>query len=198
MRDIEQRIARAEQTGTRDLPQYEKPAGIPKDHPEHMRLMSDLLVLAFQSDTTRVATYMFANAGSNRSYAFIDVPEGHHDLSHHGNDEKKQAKISLINQFHTKQFAYLLEKLRSVREGDVTLLDQVMIGYGSGIGDGNAHNHDKLPILLAGRGGGTITSGRHVKFEQETPLNNLWLSMLDRIDAHVDHLGDSNGRIADL
>lgn len=160
--------------------------------------MADLLVLAFQADLTRVATFMFGNAGSNRSYAFIDVPDGHHDLSHHGGDPEKHAKISKINQFHTRQLAYLLDRLKSVREGDGTLLDQAMIAYGSGLGDGNAHNHDKLPILLAGRGGGTIRSGRHIQFEKETPLNNLWLSMLDRIDAHVEHLGDGAGRIEDL
>jgi hypothetical protein len=198
VREVEQRITRAEQTATRELPKFDRPDGIPQEHAEHMRLMSDLLVLAFQADLTRVATFMFGNAGSNRSYSFIGVPEGHHDLSHHGGDKEKHAKISQINKFHVENLAYLLDKLHSVREGDGTLLDQAMIAYGSGLGDGNAHNHDNLPVLVAGRGGGTIQAGRHVKLDKETPLNNLWLSLLDRIDAHADHLGDSTGRVEDL
>jgi hypothetical protein len=198
VRELEQRIAIAEASSARELPKYDRPEGIPKEHPEHLRLMCDLLVLAFQADLTRVATFMFGNAGSNRSYSFIGVPDGHHDLSHHGGDKEKHAKISKINQFHTANLAYILEKLDSIREGDGTLLDQAMIAYGSGLGDGNAHNHDQLPILVAGRGGGTIQSGRHIKLDKETPLNNLWLSLLDRIDAHADHLGDSTGRIEAL
>jgi len=198
VREVELRIAHAEKSSARELPQVARPDGIPPEHPEHLRLMIDLLVLAFQADLTRISTFMFGNAGSNRSYAFIGVPEGHHDLSHHGNDEQKQAKISQINLFHTKNLAYLLDKLSAIREGEGTLLDQSMIAYGSGLGDGNAHNHDNLPILVAGKGGGTIQSGRHLKFEKETPLNNLWVSLLDRIDAHVDHLGDATGRIENL
>ncbi len=198
VREVEQRIAHAEKSSARELPQVARPDGIPPEHAEHLRLMIDLLVLAFQADLTRISTFMFGNAGSNRSYAFIGVPEGHHDLSHHGNDEQKQAKISQINQFHTKNLAYLLDKLKAIREGDGTLLDQSMIAYGSGLGDGNAHNHDNLPILVAGRAGGTLQAGRHLKFEKETPLNNLWVSLLDRIDAHVDHLGDATGRIEGL
>jgi len=198
VREVEQRITRSESEGARELPKFEQPDGIPKGHEEHMRLMCDLLVLAFQADLTRVSTFMFANAGSNRSYAFIDVPEGHHDLSHHGNDKKKQAKISKINQFHTRQLAYLVEKMKSVQEGDGTMLDHSMVAYGSGISDGNAHNHDKLPILLVGGAGGTLRTGRHIRYDEQTPLNNLWLSMLDRMDAGVDHLGDATGRLADL
>ncbi len=118
--------------------------------------MFDLMVLAFQTDATRICTFMYANEGSNRPYPFIGVPEGHHDLSHHGSDPKKHEKIKKINRFHVEQFAYLLGKLKSIREGDGTLLDNAMIVYGSGISDGNRHNHDDLPILLAGKGGGTI------------------------------------------
>ena len=195
VREVETRITRVETSAARELPKIARPDGIPAEHSEHLRLMSDLLVLAFQADLTRVATFMFGNAGSNRSYSFIGVPEGHHDLSHHGGDPEKHAKISKINQFHTSNLAYLLDKLSAVREGDQTLLDQSMVAYGSGLGDGNAHNHDQLPILVAGRGGGTISAGRHIKLEKETPLNNLWVSLLDRIDAHADHLGDSNGRV---
>ncbi len=176
-------------------PEYPRPAGIPADYAEHIRLMYDLAVLAFQGDLTRVTTFVAANEGSNRAYPFIDVPDGHHDLSHHGGDPAKQAKIRQINRFHVTQFGYFLEKLNSISEGEGTLLDNAMIVYGSGIGDGNAHNHDNLPILLAGRGGGTIQTGRHVRYAKETPLNNLYLSMLDRMESSVDALGDSSGRL---
>ena len=142
--------------------------------------MCDLIVLAFQADVTRVCTFVLANEGSNRSYPFIDVPEGHHDLSHHGNDPTKKSKIHQINTFHVKQLAYLLEKLKSIREGDGTLLDHAMIAYGSGNSDGNRHNHDDLPILLAGGGCGTLKPGRHIRYPNETPLTNLWLAMLNR------------------
>jgi hypothetical protein len=160
--------------------------------------MYDLLAVAFQGDLTRVATFVHADEGSNRSYAFIGVSDGHHDLSHHGGDKEKQAKISQINQFHASQLAYFLEKLKNTPDGDGTLLDHSMIAYGSSISDGNRHNHDDLPILVAGRGGGTLSPGRHIRYEKETPLNNLWLSLLDRMDAHVDALGDGSGRLAEL
>jgi hypothetical protein len=160
--------------------------------------MCDLLVLAFQSDATRVATFVLANEGSNRPYPFISVPEGHHDLSHHGNDQSKKAKIRDINTFHVRQLAYLLERLQSIPEGDGTLLDHAMIAYGSGNSDGNAHNHDNLPILLAGGGCGTLKTGRHIRYPNETPLNNLWVSLLDRMDVQVASLGDSNGALKGL
>ncbi len=198
VRDVERRITRVENTATKELPAIARPAGIPADYGEHIRLLADLLILAFQGDLTRVATYVFANEGSNRSYAAIGVPEGHHDLSHHGNDAAKQNKIREINRFHVTQFAYFLEKLRSTSEGSGKLLDSAMIVYGSGIGDGNAHNHDNLPILLCGRGGGTITPGRHIRYEAETPLANLHLSLLDRIESPIPKLGDSTGRLGDL
>ncbi len=198
IREIEQRIAKAEKDSSHELPEFAKPSGVPQDMGEHMRIMCDLLVLAFQSDLTRVATCMFANEGSNRSYRFIDVPEGHHDLSHHGGDAAKHAKIRKINRFHVQQLAYLLERLKSIPEGDGTLLDNCMVLYGSGISDGNRHNHDDLPVLVAGSGGGTICTGRHIRFEQETPMCNLFLSMLDRVGASTDSLGDSTGRLTGL
>ncbi len=198
VREIEQRITRSENQAAEPLPELAKPSGIPRDYAEHIRLMGDLLVLAFRGDLTRVATFVLANEGSNRNYRFIDVPEGHHDLSHHGGDEKKQAKIREINRFHATQLAYIAEKMQSIPEGDRTLLDNSMIVYGSGIGDGNRHNHDDLPILLLGRGGDTIRSGRHVKYPRETPLNNLYLSMLDRMDSGIDQLGDGTGRLEGL
>jgi hypothetical protein len=198
VRELESRIARSEKSlgeGAVGLP---KPAGVPEDYAAHIRLMYDLMALAFQADLTRVVTFVHANEGSNRSYAFIGVSDGHHDLSHHAGDQEKQAKISKINQFHASHLARFLQKLKETPEGDGNLLDHSMIAYGSAIGDGNRHNHDDLPILLAGRGCGTLKPGRHIRYERETPLNNLWLSMLDRLGAHVDGLGDGKGTLAEL
>ena len=155
--------------------------------------MADLLVLAFQADLTRVATFVFANDGSNRSYREIGVPEGHHDLSHHGNDPTRQARIKAINRFHVEQYAYLLGRLKAIPEGAGTLLDHSMIVYGSGISDGNAHTHHDLPILVAGRGNGTIRPGRHVRLAPETPLANLHLALLGRMGVPVASFGDSSG-----
>lgn len=199
IRDIEVRIAKAEKLPEPKAPEGAKAAtGIPAGYEEHIRLMCDLVVLAFQADVTRVITFVLANEGSNRPYPFIGVSDGHHDLSHHGNDAKKLAKIREIDRFHVTQLAYLLQKLASIREGAETLLDHSMIAYGSGNSDGNRHNHDDLPILLAGRGCGTIKPGRHLRFAKETPLNNLWLSMLDRIGSTVPDLGDATGRLQGL
>jgi hypothetical protein len=196
IRDIELRIERAAKLPPVQAPAGVKPTGIPASYQEHLRLLCDLMVLAFQADITRVCTFVLANEGSNRPYRDIGVPEGHHDLSHHGNNAQKKAKIRDINRFHVSQLAYLLTKLSSVKEGDGTLLDHCMVAYGSGNSDGDAHNHDDLPILLAGGGCGTIKTGRHVRLPRETPLNNLWLSMLDRMDVRMPALGDSTGRIA--
>jgi len=195
--DIETRLERAMHLPDVKVPDgVAKPAGIPGSVEEHIKLMSDLLVLSFQTDVTRVATFVIANEGSNKPYAFIGVPEGHHDLSHHGNSQEKKAKIAKINTFHVSQLAYLLGRLRSVKEGDGTLLDHCMIAYGSGNSDGNAHNHDNLPVLLAGKGGGTIPQGRHVRFPKETPVNNLWLALLGRLGVKLPSLGDSTGVLA--
>ena len=158
--------------------------------------MCDLMVLAFQTDLTRVVTLPFANEGSNRSYKIDRGAEGHHDLSHHGSDAKKLEKIAKINKFHIEQFAYLVGKLKSVKEPNgTTLLDNVMLVYGSGIGDGNRHNHDDLPILLVGKGGGTIESGRHVVYPKrtDTPLTNLYLALFERMGAPAKSFGDSTG-----
>ncbi len=198
VRELEERISHAE-NGTRiDLDGVTRPDGVPQDYQEHVRLMFDLLALAFQGDVTRISTFMYANEGSTRSYSFIGVPEGHHDLSHHGGDPRKHEKLKKINTFHMEQFAYFLNKLQSIKEGDTNVLDRSMIVYGSGLSDGNRHNHNNLPILLVGRGGGTIPGGRHIKYDQETPLNNLYLSLLDRVGASVDTLGDSTGPLKEI
>ena len=195
VRELEQRIARADKLPPVKTPDMKPPTGIPAKYEDHVRLMYDLLALAFQTDSTRVATMVLANEGSNRPYAMVGVTDGHHDLSHHENKAEKKAKISKINTFHTTQLAYFLAKLKDTREGDGTLLDHCMICYGSGNSDGNAHNHDDLPILLAGGGSGTLTPGRHVKFAKETPLNNLWLALLARMGVKQDTLGDSTGEL---
>jgi hypothetical protein len=197
VRELEQRIERANSFAA-TLPDYNRPTGVPKAYEDHLKLMFDLLALAFQTDTTRISTFIMAHDGSNRQYPFIGVRDGHHDLSHHQNDEEKLAKIAKINRFHTTQFAYFLEKLKSIREGDGTLLDNCMIVYGSGLGDGNRHNHDNLPVLVAGKGGGTIQTGRHVRLAKETPMTNLFMSMLDRVGAPVDRIGDSTGLLPQL
>jgi hypothetical protein len=163
-----------------------------------MRLMLDLLTLAFQTDTTRIATFMLAYDGSNRPYPFIGVPEGHHDLSHHEGKEEKKQKIAKINRFHITQLAYFMQKLKSTKEGSGSLLDNCMIVYGSGIADGNSHNHNDLPVLLAGGGAGTLQPGRHVKFESKVPMTNLYLSMLDRMGAPIERLGDSTGTLQSI
>lgn len=201
VREIETRIERAERQahlGLVSRPEGEKPAGIPDSYEEHIHLMADMLVLAFQSDVTRISTFMFANEGSNRSYPFIGVNQGHHELSHHQGNAEKQACIRKINTFHVEQLAYLLQRLKSIPEGDGSMLDHCMILYGSGISDGNRHNHEDLPILMAGRGGGTILTGRHLRFQNETPMCNLFLDMLDRLGVQADSFGDSTGRLRGL
>ncbi|KAF0181657.1 MAG: Uncharacterized protein FD161_330 [Limisphaerales bacterium] len=197
VREMEERIQQAEKFKLANVAPIARKDFLPQDYSyeQHIRMMYDLMVLAFQTDSTRIATFLVAHDGSNRSYPFIGVPDGHHDLSHHGGDEAKLAKIAKINTFHTTQFAYFLEKLKSVKEGNGTLLDNCAIMFGSGLADGNRHAHHDLPILLAGRGGGTIKSGQSLEFKQETPLCNLFVSLADRMNAKVDKFGDSTGRL---
>jgi hypothetical protein len=147
---------------------------------------------------TRVCTFTFANEASNRSYPDIGINEGHHELSHHGHDPEKIRKIREINRFHAGQLARILARLKSIREGEGTLLDHCMIAYGSGNSDGDRHNHDDLPILVAGRAGGALRSGRHLRLPAETPVANLWSSLLDRMDVRLPFVGDSTGRVGGL
>jgi hypothetical protein len=199
VREIEQRIERSQaETARIPIPEMDLPRGVPKDLDEHMRLMYDLLALAFQTDTTRIATFMVANEGSNRSYPMVGVNDGHHHLSHHQNKQELVDQIKKIDKFLVSHFARFLQKLDGLKEGDGTLLDHSMIVYGSAIGDGNRHNHNDLPILLAGNANGSIATGRHLVYPKDTPLNNLFLSMLDRMEAGVESLGDSNGRLTGL
>ena len=197
VRELETRIEQAEKFAATQ-PEFAKPTGIPAEYVNHIRLMYDLLALAFQTDTTRVSTFILAHDGSNRPYPFIGVSEGHHDLSHHGGNEEKKQKIAKINRFHVGQFAQFLGKLKSVKEGDGALLDNCLIVYGGAIGDGNRHNHDNLPILLCGRGGGTLAPGRHQKLSKETPMTNLYLSMLERMGVAAERVGDSTGKLENI
>ena len=199
VRQIERRIEEAERFGRGEarLPDYPRPAGQPRNFVEHVRLMMDLMVLAFQADATRIVTFMYANGGSNRSYPDIGVSSGHHELSHHSGDAKKLADISQINRHHAGLLAYLLGKLKAVGEGSATLLDQCMVMYGASLGDGNRHNHDDLPIVVAGRGGG-LRPGRHLRFPFDTPLTNLYLAMLRRMGCRAERFGDSTGELTGL
>ena len=199
VRELEDRIQRAEKLGDPKNPTQEAPSGIPASYAEHIQVMFDTMLLAFQTDSTRVATMLLAHDGSNRSFAEIGVPEGHHDLSHHGGNEEKIKKISDIDQWYVKQLAGFLGKLRDTKDVDgKSLLDNSMIVYGGGNADGNRHTHVNLPVILAGGGGGTIQSGRFVQ-HGATPLANLYLSMADRMGVkNLERFGDSTGRLKNI
>jgi hypothetical protein len=215
VREVEKRIDSVRKLNAADAPKpgdFARPAdGVPADIREHIALMWDLLALAFQTDVTRVSTFMIAGDGTDRHYTHLGISEGHHTLSHHQNEDYKIEAIKKIDHFHMEQFARFIERLKSIKEADGTLLDHSMILCGAGIGDGNAHNHDVLPVLLAGRGGGTITPGRHVRYDANTPLCNLYVSMLQRMSAanggadlgssstgSLARFGDSTGPLAQL
>ncbi len=193
VRDVENRMARTDKlsVGEDGLPNYTRPAGVPRVWEEHCKLMMDMIALAVRTDSTRILTFMLANEGSNRGYPEIGAPESHHDLSHHGKSEEKQTKLQKINEFHMHQFAYLAEQLASVPEGNGNLLQNCMIIYGSGISDGDRHNHDDLPIIMLGNAGGRIKKPGHHKFPQNTPLCNLYLWMLHQVGVKADRFGDS-------
>lgn len=198
IREIERRISFVEnQSKSNNIQQFSN-IDIPSDYGDHIRLMGDLMVLAFQTDTTRISTFMFANEGSNRSYKSIGVSDGHHEMSHHQRNPEKLEALRKINTFHTTQLAYILNKMHSVREGDKTLLENSMVLYGAGICDGDRHNHDDLPLLLAGKAGGKISSGKHLKFTNGTPMSNLFLSMADKLGVPQENIGDSTGKLDQL
>ncbi len=198
VREIERRIEAAER-GNKDVsPNMEKPDGVPADFAEYVGIMFDLLHAAFRTDMTRVATFMIAREGSTRAYREIGISDGHHPLTHHRNNPEWIEKISQINRYHMEQFAKFVGKLKATPEGDGTLLDHTMIVYGSGLSDGNKHSHDDLPTLLIGGGNGTLKSGRHVTYPGETPMNNLFMSMFDRMGIETEKLGDANGELNHL
>ena len=200
IRDVELRIAAAEKNrASAPRPNMAAPdASVPADLAEHARLMIDLLTLAFQTDSTRVATLMLSLEQSPRAYPEIGIPEAHHGLTHHQGDADKIAKVIQINQYHMKQFVYLVDKFKKTPDGDGTLLDHVMVTYGSGLSDGNAHDHANLPMVLAGRGCGTVRPGRFVRHANETPMANLFMAMLDRMGVPAETLGDGTGKLGYL
>jgi hypothetical protein len=197
VREVERQVEMMErqiETNSVALPSMAKPDGVPIEFAPHARLMFDLLAIALQTDTTRVATFMLAREGSNRSYREIGIPEGHHGLSHHRNNPVLMDKVAAINRYHMDQFAYFLNRLKKTQEGDGSLLDNTMIVYGGGISDGNRHNHDNLPVLLAG-GSRNFKTGRHVRYSQSEPVANLYLSILDAAGVPTDRFGDSQNRL---
>ncbi len=200
VREIEQRLARFEsENAAFAMAAGHRPDGIPADFAEHIRLMGDMMVLAFQADLTRVCSFMFANDGNNRNYKEIGVSDGHHEVSHHGTDASKLEAKKKIDTFHVEQLAYILGKMNSIKEVDGhTLLDNSMIVYGAGISDGDRHNHDDLPVLFAGKAGGAVVTGRHIRYAPNTPMTNLYVSMLDRVGIHGEKLGDSTGSLPGL
>ena len=198
VRDVERRIQKAEQQTARELPAVVQPAGVPDTFHEHAKLMFDLQVLAYQADLTRVITFMVGQETSVRAYPEIGVPDAHHALSHHGGDDALIEKLKKVDAHLATMFAHYVDRLASTPDGDGTLLDSVMILYGSGMSDGNRHNHHDLPALLVGGGGGTIDGGRHVRVAPDTPNTNLFLTILDRLGVPVEALGDSTGKLATL
>ncbi len=200
VRQIERQMADADklQPGELEAADYPRPQGAPREFAEHVRLLMDMMVLAMQTDSTRVLSFMYANAGSNRSYVDIGVRDGHHSLSHHGNNKDKLDALAKINLHHITLLKYFLDKLAGIQEGDGTLLDHSTILYGSGLADPNQHRHDDLPILVAGGGGGALRGGRHLKYPADTPLTNLYLSIANNMGAKADSFSDSTGVLTDL
>ena len=189
VRAVERRVQSIQEDAEKQIPDVDLPDRVPRDPKAHIRLMADLLVLAFRSDLTRVATFSFANDGSNRTFPDIGVRQGHHSISHHGKNPEKLADIGKIDRFYVEQ------KLDAVKESGGTLLDNSLVVYGCAIADGHRHRHMDLPIVMAGRGGGTVKTGRHLKYDSGTPLCNLYLSMLDRVGLEEKSFGDSTGRL---
>jgi hypothetical protein len=198
IRDVERRIRKAEEQSARELPVLARPAGVPESFEDHSKLMFDMLALAYQADLTRVGTFMMGHEVSSRAYPEIGVPDAHHPISHHQGDVEKIAKCAKVNVFHMQMFTYFLEKLRSTPDGEGSLLDSSILMYGSGMSDGNQHNHLDLPVLLVGGAAGQLKGGRHVRFPKETPVTNLHLTVLDKLGIPIDNFGDSTGKLAEL
>ena len=198
IREIERQIQRAATDGITIEPGIQKPFGIPVEFRDYFRLMTDMMLVAFKADITRVSTMMVGREGSTRSYAEIGVPDGHHPLTHHMGNMSMLDRVRKINVLHATLFAEFLRKLKDTPEGDSNLLDQSLIAYGAGIADGNVHTHDQLPTVLAGRGGGSVRPGRHITYQRETPVTNLFTSMIERVGVPPEYLGDSTGPLHGL
>ncbi len=198
IREIELQLEKAEKDNAQVNPGMPKPYGVPADFAEHFRLMSDMITVAFQADLSRVVTFLVTREGTSRPYREIGIPDGHHPLTHHMNKVELLDKVTRINEYHMAQFAKWMEKLKSLPEGDSNLLGNSMIVYGAGLSDGNRHTHENLPVMLMGGGGGTLKGGRRVTYRKETPISNLYLSMMDRMGVKAEHFGDATGRIDGL
>jgi hypothetical protein len=198
LRDVERRIQKAEEQSAKEGPDVDQPAGVPASFDAHVRLLYDLQLLAYQSDLTRVITFMYGREQTDRPYPQIDVPEPHHSLTHHQNDPMKMEKCTKIQLYHVKLFADYLEKLRKTPDGDGSLLDHMMLLYGGGISNSDRHTHGPLPTLLLGGGGGTIKGGRHLVYPEDTPLTNLQLTLLNKMGVPAEKLGDSTGQFNEL
>jgi len=196
VRDVERRVRMAEQQLSRELPEVERPAGVPATYEEHAKLMFDLLVLAYQCDLTRVATYLEARELSARTYPEVGCPEPHHPASHHGGDPEKLERLAKLNTFHVKLFGYFLEKLAATPDGDGSLLDHTLLLFGSGMSDGNIHLMYDLPtVVVANKATFGIETGRHMRSPKGTPLTNLQLTLMEKMDVRMDGFGDSNGEL---
>ena len=199
IREVERRIQKAElDSKDNPLPDLERPMGVPAMYADHARLMFDLQLLAYQGDITRISTFQIARETSNRSYPEIGVSDPHHPLSHHGDNPDKIERMSKINAFHVSLFAEYLEKLKNTPEGNGSLLDNVLILYGSGIGNPNVHDHTNLPCIVAGGASGGMKGNRHIRYDKPAPLANLHLTLLDKVGVKIDSFGDSDGMIDDL
>jgi hypothetical protein len=199
VREVERRIQKATaDAANNELPDLDRPLGVPASYADHARLMFDLQVLAMQADITRVITFQLARETSNRSYPELGVPESHHPLSHHGNHATKIAKMAKINEFHVSLFAGFLEKLGKTPDGNGTLLDHSLLLYGSGMGNPNTHDHSNLPILVAGGAAGGMKGGRHIQYGRQTPLANLHVTLLNKVGVEIEKFADSNGKVDEL
>ena len=198
VRDIERRIQMAEDQNSRQLPVFDQPVGVPTDYAEHAKLMMDLLALAYQTDLTRISTFMLAREVSAHAYPEIGVTDSHHPLSHHQDEPAKLERLHKINEYHFRQFAYLVKKLAATPEGDGMMLDHTLFLYGTGISDSNTHFHDDLPIALIGGKAAGIKGGRYVRYAKGTPLNNMHVTILDKMGVQVEKFGDSTGKVNNL
>lgn len=199
VRQVEREIQRAEKAGADNkMPDLERPVGVPAAFADHAKLMYDLQILAFQADVTRVVTFQFTREQNNRTYPEIGVPDPHHPTSHHGGDPEKLAKIAKINTFHISLFSDFLQRMKATPDGDGSLLDHSVYMYGSGIGNSSIHDHENLPMLVAGGAGTGLKGGRHIRYEKAANLSNLHLTLLDRVGVHLDSFMDSTGQIEDL
>jgi hypothetical protein len=199
VREVERRIQKAEsETADSHMPDLDRPIGVPTAYADHARLMFDLQVLALQGDVTRVITFQLARETSTRTYPEIGVSDPHHPLTHNAGDPAKLARVAKINEFHVSLFAYFLDKLKNTVDGNGTLLDHSMYLYGSGMGNGDLHDHVNLPILVAGGGAGRMKGGRHIRYAEPVPLANLHLTLLDKAGVKLDSFADSNGKMEEI